>query len=662
MRRLSVLILLFLLCHVCFCHADENPFIVQHSQPLFSTRASIPITTTTVMVPPTSSPVRNLSVSGNVYLPTDTSLVRVVLQDTNDNLWLVYEATQMLVNGTRQSFVNHGEETLSLNGVCPKQLKVYIRNARLNLSGIRADTCQTSVPHAPMNPENRLELRRRQVQMKVDSINAYNIRNGILWRAGVNELALWDMKTKKEKLGLVTDDYETYGYEYYVSGLFEVGSRSASGNHLSSSANSPYVPSFDWRNRHGRNWNTSVKHQGQSGYCTAFATVAAAEALFNMYMNDSVNLDLSEQDAALYSSNRDHSISPGVWKDGMYIAYPANYLVEKGICFEEDMPFINQQVYSPTYRPDGLDLFFADGYRRLYSGTYLTTASDDAFMEKVDSVKSAIIKHGPMVTGIYNHLTDSSKINHALALVGYQDVINGDTISLIKNDGNFQGAVVASLDDQHTKYYVGKTVWICKDSYGTDSGRGHNGYMYVLYNTYDCMHTPIYFRLPLTVTSETKSFSMRIADEDGDGFYTWGFGQPKPESLPEWVPPVQDGDDSDPSKGPLNQYGYALDNTYDPSNTIYIDENTTWSTLRHLYRPVVVRNGAKLTLDCKLTGCPGATITVEDGSFLDVREGAMTDVNVKGQGKVSIIRGTVENNPQIRIERTSGHSIIIDRN
>jgi len=52
---------------------------------------------------------------------------------------------------------------------------------------------------------------------------------------------------------------------------------------------------FDWRNRHGENFNTPVKNQGGVSSCTSFGAIASIESAINAYYNQHLDVDLSEQ-------------------------------------------------------------------------------------------------------------------------------------------------------------------------------------------------------------------------------------------------------------------------------------------------------------------------------------------------------------------------------
>lgn len=75
-----------------------------------------------------------------------------------------------------------------------------------------------------------------------------------------------------------------------------------------------FIDSFDWRNRHGINWDTSVKHQGSGGGCRAFATVSETELYVNLYYNQKLDLDLSEQDVTVTVFMQAHKVT--VQNDG----------------------------------------------------------------------------------------------------------------------------------------------------------------------------------------------------------------------------------------------------------------------------------------------------------------------------------------------------------
>ena len=53
--------------------------------------------------------------------------------------------------------------------------------------------------------------------------------------------------------------------------------------------------SFDWRNRHGENWNSPIRDQGQVSSCTSFGGLAPIESAINLYYNQHLDIDLSEQ-------------------------------------------------------------------------------------------------------------------------------------------------------------------------------------------------------------------------------------------------------------------------------------------------------------------------------------------------------------------------------
>lgn len=76
-----------------------------------------------------------------------------------------------------------------------------------------------------------------------------------------------------------------------------------------------------------------------------------------------------------------------------------------------------------------------------------------------------------------------------------------------------------------------------------------------------------------------------------------------------------DGDDNDYTKGPMNEYGHCQENL--PKNdTIYITTDTIWDERMYLYKNIVIRENATLTISDIITFYKGVTMTIADGGQL----------------------------------------------
>ena len=89
----------------------------------------------------------------------------------------------------------------------------------------------------------------------------------------------------------MTDAECTGGVEYYADGIFEIGDIEDTVIPRSGTSSLSFVDNFDWRNIHGKNWITSNKHQGDSGFCSAFTAIGTVEALTRLYFNQLIDID-----------------------------------------------------------------------------------------------------------------------------------------------------------------------------------------------------------------------------------------------------------------------------------------------------------------------------------------------------------------------------------
>lgn len=593
--------------------------------------------------------IHSADICGSVVLNSDTSLVRIIMTDTEGMCYLIYEATPMLLNGYTDSIKHANEETDWLCGVQPVNVKLEIKDASLSITALNT-TVYDSVIHHHRAPLDKEAIRRAKVQAKVDNINSFNQRNNILWRAGVTDIAMQDYPSIKRILGFENDNEPTFGVEYYTSGIIEFGSHTSGQEGPVTPIDTvpsvcpfdkEFIPVFDWRNRHNKNWNTCVKNQGKSGFCYSFATVATLESLLNLQLNDTVNYDLSELDIAFYCHNDDHHLDGSGWHGGG-VEYAANYAISQGVCLESDLPYSELTDSATVYkdalntRRSGLNTVRAQRYGRIPKIYYYTKKT------LVDTIKSALIKNGPMISGISHN---KGGIHHAMELVGYMNLHDVDSLTLLVDTAYCHNYPIST---NLLEEYKGRDIWIFKNSYYNTDGNGHDGYMYALFSDYNYMTQPLFFESPMELNLATMPIPC-IQDNDRDGYYTWGFKQSKPTVLPDWVPIAQDGDDNNRFKGPIDRYGICQDLSYNPNDTIYIKDNKEYSSFKYIIQPIVVCNGASLTISSRMTCNDLGCIIIRDKSNLNLREAKLENISliVENEGKVNL-----QNRQRLHLSRT----------
>ncbi len=294
--------------------------------------------------------------------------------------------------------------------------------------------------------------------------------------------------------------------------------------------------SFDWRNRHGENWLTSVKSQNPIGACREFSIVGTFETQVNLYYNQHINLDLSEQMYVDCQHGTSLITDFGVAKkqcEDMACNLPFCKEMFTGLVDESCSPFAGRDIfcnglYQSTLEDKCCDLqtFCSDWKNRTWKNTgfmeyaippfYGYTLCQYHQLIKSDvEIKQILIEKGPLSTSIvYKYLTPGGSGLHSMVLVGYKE----------------------------------PNIWIFKNSWGDqDSDKGYKFIKTSDLQLFAKMSVP----LGPFVPPSGQSYQIMCVDKDNDGFCNWGISKNKPSTCPASCKPEKDWDDSNPNIGAL---------------------------------------------------------------------------------------------------------------
>jgi len=467
-------------------------------------------------------PATGVSVDASITLKSKAAFVRLVLIDSQYNEYLIFETNHLLAPKASFSIKDYSDETADLPSVIISSIKIEAEDADVEIKAINIATSKATVlrsANANGKKEEKYQYKLAKIKQKIKDDN-------LPWFAGETNISKLSYAEKKAIMGDGIDNMQ--GIEYYKGGVFVISGTSGDESKetqtavstvaTTTEAPSAFVKEFSWRNRHGESWITPAKSQ-RGNTCWAFATASSIEQMVNMYYNDpTIDLDLSEQQ--LVSCSGGGSYAHG---GNPYRTYP--YTKTTGIVNEGCFEFVGDTDC------DGLCLNPQET---------IIHEDSEGVSNQLDSIKAAII-HRPLAA-------DIRVWSHAINLIGYKELSEGDVIHTI--DNTYPDYVVEKKDD-----LIGKTVWEIKNSWGTTDytepgGWGVDGCGFVyLTNSVPSANGPTGHVSSLNFTDA----DIQCLDRDGDGYYTWGTG-PKPAHCPA-CPDEPDGDDSDPNYGPMDYYG-----------------------------------------------------------------------------------------------------------
>ena len=463
--------------------------------------------------------INGLSVDADIEFFNDAGLVRLVLSADSGTDYLVYESFPLIVHGPSVTARCICEETADLPAIVPRRLQIQVRDAAIDIERIwyiRDPGVHINQEAADLKADEWRSRRMKQNKWKIERINARWRCGDILWIAGHTSIS--DLPYQMKKRSFSGEVPNLQGFEYYNAGIFEVPSNNMEGVHAEESMNLNYVDSWDWRDRHGRNWMTCVKNQGACGSCWAFGALGALESYMNIYYNQQFNFDLSEQD--LISCSGAGGCTGG--------SYPAAYLMTTGVVNESCFPYQQES-----------ELNDIDCVEKCANPGEIVRIEDrkhfDGFdLACIDDLKYLIIRRGPLSLRL-------EEWRHCVVLVGFGTIRAGLQIF----DGT-SGEIADEITIGENHPWIGDTFLIIKNSWGDDWG--NDGFAYI-----KCDISSLSGDVILgDVWSEIHDFQISCVDEDDDGYYNWGLIGDFANSGMELYQHIKDCDDSNPWLGPFD--------------------------------------------------------------------------------------------------------------
>jgi hypothetical protein len=495
--------------------------------------------------PPPGDVIYTFKISGTIEMSSPTSLARVIFV-TDKGEFMVIESFPLISADSVFEFSDYCDETCYLDGVTPVEIRLEITDATIYIHHFFFDTEEVE----DATSQQYLEKKKAD-HTKVDQINFNITQLGMDWEAGNTSLTDLFYKDKKNLFG---EKYNLLGYDYYTGGVYqEIGCVYPPVTNFS------LVNHWDWRERHGANsqgspyfdndsvnftgWLTVPKNQDSCSSCGIFGTVGVLESIINLYYNQHLDLDLSEQHLL--------ACAPEASCSGTRIDYLMDFLEDEGVVDESCSP----------YRA-------VDHEGDCEVDTIVCTDPDI-----VAKINSSVLFQGSL-TSNWEDICEEM-------------VLNGP-IGLTINDGHHHVTLVGWLYNPENE----SLCIIFKDSYGP--GIGDHGFVtqQVSGNYRDAasQHGPYFAEIPVQP-------SVQVYDRDGDGYCWWGIG-PKPIGCDSCYE-IRDCDDSNPFKHQYNE-DYSC-NCYDPFtsyDSIKITTDTTWQGSVRLDKPLIIEAGGKITKSC----------------------------------------------------------------
>lgn len=510
------------------------------------------------------NPIYGLNFSGHVELNGETSLIRIILLAQDGQKFMLYEAYPLITSSLSFDVSDACDETCYLNGLIPAGLIIEIIDAQVEIDYL--NTIDNYVADAETL---QWQEKRNNDQNKIAQLTVNIPEYGFNWVPGDNGVVQWYYYQKTQHWG---EKYNLLGYDYYSGGIYE-----APGATYATITYNNYVNVWDWRNRHGANdplspywdyddqcysgWLTLPKNQGMAcGACSTFGTLGSLEAIINLFYNQHVNLDLSEQQ--LISCIPQISCSGGHPNS----IYPWMLLNE--VVWDPCYPYLEANGNCNDVCTDPEITVTITGYEEY----------DNDGTKDWDDVQLMLLEKGP--------LTWIKEGNHVVTLVGWM------------------------YDEPNERLIL-----MYKDSFGTTWGVNGTGFgIMPAPNNYFYVGAAIE-----PIVNKTDPPIVLLKDEDGDGCDNWGIGP-----APSGAGPRDCDDSNPNMTTFLDDYSCNCSSLYFPSVPDNITTEIEWDEDFSLEHPTFIKDGGKLTITCTVFIHRLGKIIVEPGGQLIIDGGKLT--------------------------------------
>ncbi len=233
---------------------------------------------------------------------------------------------------------------------------------------------------------------------------------------------------------------------------------------VSSVANADH---FNWRDVDGKNYLTSVKHQGAAASCWILAATGVLEARFDVWFDDpDLNLDLSEQ----------HVICDGRYggSNGGFEYGALAFFRDIGVVTEEELPYTASNT-SPLWP---LQPGWEDRVHKITEYEEYITSSNQ-------NIKDYLHTYGPLLGTMNTHYDWYWPVEPVGSSETPEELVGSYELSDPGQTGWINHAVtVAGYHDDPA--VEGGGYWIVKNSWGVLWG--DDGYGYIRYGVLEAHH------------------------------------------------------------------------------------------------------------------------------------------------------------------------------